>query len=461
MALKLYKFGTTNGTDGTELSQATEQEPTYAPIGEIVSLNTVQESATEQIHARADSGETWLNVQVTPVLLNADHWALAEDVAGVAGAYTYEGTVTLGTVTDVNKPLWRKAKYAPGEAQGKHPETDLWIRGMRQPTPPAPTGGVLLVAGGKWDSDPGGNALGGHYHSDDTHAYDSAANSWTKIAVSMPAPGLDMAFGVCDGKLYCLGGDCAQLPPGDPDDGRIGADLRAYDPNTQTWEDLPDIPLADASDFGRWDNPAAGGINGKFVTAYGAINLQQGENSLTQRCYAYDPVARTWARKADGPFARAGLMSAVVGGSLYILGDRFGTRQVTLERYTLASDTWETLSDCPQGRGYGALCAIGTVLVVCGGILQTDAFGNDRTFLKTTYLYDTATDSWTQGADAPASRNNWAAVSFDTRYGYFLGGEVYTQLWRYDLVLDLWETLSDIPLPSTKKGHFAMGALAL
>lgn len=67
--------------------------------------------------------------------------------------------------------------------------------------------------------------------------YDPKTNSWGYARARMPTPRSGTAYGVYDGKIYVAGGEYL-----DNEIVGVWRDLQAYDPATDKWSILPDLP---------------------------------------------------------------------------------------------------------------------------------------------------------------------------------------------------------------------------
>lgn len=179
-------------------------------------------------------------------------------------------------------------RYTPG--------TDRWVRLPPLPTPrgavaTAVVGDRLYVAGGM----AAGTAL------TTVEAYDFGDRRWHRVA-DMPGPREHIAGTSLDGRFYVIGGRNRQsdaLP-----------DATRYDPATDTWERLPDLPIPaggqEAQPFGG-ALLAMGGGDDRGGTVTGAI----------QR---FDPDSGEWAQISEMRTPRHGFGSAVVGERIYTFG---------------------------------------------------------------------------------------------------------------------------------------------
>jgi N-acetylneuraminic acid mutarotase len=116
----------------------------------------------------------------------------------------------------------------------------------------------------------------------------------------------------------------------------------------------------------------------------------------------YDPTTDTWTSLTDMPEARDHFQAAVVGDRFYAIGGRNTAINATTtvnDAYDFGSASWVTgLAPLPTPRGGFAAAAIGTTIFLIGGE------GGGRTY-PTVEGYDTGTNQWTHYADMPTARH--------------------------------------------------------
>ena len=179
----------------------------------------------------------------------------------------------------------------------------------------------------------------------------------------MPTARAGLATGVIDGKLYAVGGTRKLFT--------YLSTLERYDPTTDTWEHLANMPTARVG-------LAAGVLHGKLyvVGGEGVLNNRMRVLPVLER---YDPATDTWERLSDMPTARADLAAGVIDGKLYVVGGDEGgvlgalgvlaaSGGARLERYDPATDTRERLDDMPTRRKGLAAAVIGNQLYALGGM---------------------------------------------------------------------------------------------
>jgi N-acetylneuraminic acid mutarotase len=234
--------------------------------------------------------------------------------------------------------------------------------------------------------------------------------------------------------LYVIGGR-------NTSDASLGR-VQAYHVATNTWTWHPDLPLAVKETNG------AVTINNKIYVSGGQI----GENTWTKALFMFDPATNRWTRKRDLPEVTGAGMSAVSKNKLYVVTvcqEEGCLPQDRLFRYDPATDIWTTLPTPPNGHRHGAAGFIGGKLYVTGGIGLGDP--------KQLDVYDPAANQWS--TRAPLGRRRWyvAGLAYNSKL-YLIGGlgetpdggatEVRTTT-VYNPATNTWGT--GAPLPIARK----------
>jgi len=177
-------------------------------------------------------------------------------------------------------------------------------------------------------------------------------------------------------------------------------------------------------------------------------------------CLYVPSVAETyttteWQMETLIPTGRHSFGLAAQPGSTYLYafgGVVSATDMLTsTERYNTCSRRWETRAPLPEPRGYVMAVEIDSKYYVVGGVDQmvSGTFG----VRNTTYVYDPATDAWTQLADLPqalggvtlatANGKLYAFGGFDQR-GYNLGNVAAT--YEYNPATNKWRERTAAPV---------------
>lgn len=223
-------------------------------------------------------------------------------------------------------------------------------------------------------------------------AYNVATNTWSHRA-PLPRPLYwTNGAGVINGKIYVSGGISGN------DDFR--AELYEYDPATNSWAEKRPMPTQGL-------RGVTGVINNRL---YVVTDCEQ-ENCfdfVPRALYRYNPATDQWTVLPAPPHSHGWGYAGVIGGKFHVTGG-----SSALDVYDPATNTWSGRAPLPRRRWLGAGAAVGGKLYVVGGF-QDDPDGTTKV-VRTTIVYDPATDTWASRAPYPEPFINLAAsrVAFD------------------------------------------------
>ncbi len=231
--------------------------------------------------------------------------------------YHATGTVNGKIYVIGGSSLW--ALDAPGRTTVEEydPQTDTWTQKADMPGPRVDH--VASVVDGKIYVIGGALTIGIAALST-VEVYDPATDTWT-TAAPMPTPRLHLASSTVDGMIYVIGGSNPDWP--DP-----VSTVEAYDPQTDTWTTKASIPVPKT---GIWSATLDGKVyvvsgRGKGGSAFG--------DALLPTVDVYDPQTDTWTTVADIPTARTLHAVEAVGGEIYAIGGIHREVSASLEAYT-------------------------------------------------------------------------------------------------------------------------------
>jgi N-acetylneuraminic acid mutarotase len=230
--------------------------------------------------------------------------------------------------------------------------------------------------------------------------YDPETDTWTTKA-SMPNPRCKFAIAVVENKIYVIGG--ANL-------NGFSSVNQVYDPATDTWETLTQMSRSRAE-------LCANVIDGKIYVIGGSfLHYWPAPTNLTE---VYDPKTDTWTTKAEMPTAVYGCTSAVVDDKIYVIENgRSVTVACVNQIYDTETDSWSIGQPLPT-RAVGA-AAVATTGVYAPKLIYVIGGGDLFTY-DINQIYDTETDTWTNGTAMPTPRQRLGvAVLNDTLYA--IGG---------------------------------------
>jgi N-acetylneuraminic acid mutarotase len=157
------------------------------------------------------------------------------------------------------------------------------------------------------------------------------------------------------------------------------------------------------------------------------------------------------------PTARSQPAIAVVDGKIHVIGGYDNADRIlsAVEVYEPATDTWIRKAEMSTARMALGTCVVDERIYVSGGATKF-AFDNAPGAwgcVPTVEIYDSATDTWTQGPDMPRIRAGHSASVIDGEM-YIIGGEDREQIGNpistvdvYNPDTDTWTTAADFPNP--------------
>jgi Kelch motif protein len=226
---------------------------------------------------------------------------------------------------------------------------------------------------------------------DELTRFDPASERFDELA---PLPRRLDHIGVVtyEGDVYVVGGYGRTL------NSHTSRSFFRYDPATDRWSRLPDMPEAKAA-------MAVGVVGHRMIVAGGAR-----DNAPSVSTFAYDFASGRWSRLPDMGSRREHVGAASLDGMLYVLGGRAPQSLAvdTAERYNVKAERWETLEPMPVSTGgLGAVALDGRVFAVGGG---NDAAG---TVTGAVQEFDPQRGSWKLRAGMRTPRHGQEVANTD------------------------------------------------
>jgi Kelch motif protein len=232
--------------------------------------------------------------------------------------------------------------------------------------------------------------------------------------------------------------------------------VQAYNPSTNTWSRLADLPQARISPAG------ATTINNKLYLPGGATTTRGGEapGHQMRTLYVYNPATNTWSREVDMPMTNVNGLSFTVNGLLYVLWGSCSYKDCPSSPHTRrflfsfnpANKRWTRRADALHRHHGGGGALIDGKFYATGGSSRTPALD----------VYDPMTDTWTAKAKPPVLRSRATAAAVGKKLyvmgGFEAGGAESTgRVDRYDPVTNKW-TLAP---PLRSKTHIFRNAVRI
>ncbi|MEO0114016.1 MAG: kelch repeat-containing protein [candidate division WOR-3 bacterium] len=211
----------------------------------------------------------------------------------------------------------------------------------------------------------------------------------------------------------------------------------AYVPATNSWvTTLPSLLITRRA--------GAGGQIGNKVYLCGG---RDSTHTTLSSCEEYDLDTKTSTYKASLPGGRWSCSGVGLNGKIYIFGSE--SYSDALLEYNPATNSWRSITPSPRptGRGWTALAAAGGKLYLCGGSSSTGV-------LNDCWMFDPATETWTQKANMPGPRLYHSAIGFGDDNIYVIGGSIEgttpadNLVYKYTISTNTW--VIETPLPTAR-----------
>lgn len=303
--------------------------------------------------ALAQSGETW--GERAPMLLPRSEASVALLNGKIYFIGGYPGT-----------------RLTSDSVQVYDPQADSWELGPPLPIPlhhtmAAVVDGRLYVIGGEAGNPTGSESI----FQRGVLLLDEQLGAWIPRA-PMPTARSGGGSGVVDGKIYVAGG----RPP-------QGNDFAVYDPALDVWTTLPNLPT-------QRNHLGVGTIDGRIYVAGGRFGGGVG-SEMTDVLEIYDPASGTWTSGARMLAPRAGVVSVVANGCLYLIGGEGNDADPRgifdrNERYDPGTKNWTSLAPLPTPmHGITGAAVLDNLIYVPGGATRRGVSGQDVTLKLQTF----------------------------------------------------------------------------
>lgn len=297
------------------------------------------------------------------------------------------------TNTSLKRDLKRALGLDAGECQ---PITNLasrWTEGPHLPSkkdePRAVTiNGQIYLVGGTLDAIEESNGRLLLTPSDELLRFDPDSGDYEDLA-PLPRPLNHVGVVRYRDNLYVLGGYGTRA------DAHTGKEFYRYNPRTNRWSRMPDMPEPRAA-------AAVGVIGDTLIVAGGAR-----DKVALGQAFAFNFHTKQWSRLPDMGSRREHVGGTVVDGKLYVLGGR-ASRSLAVdiaERYDPRTRTWERLPRMPvPAGGLTAVTAEGKAVAIGGG--------NDEaaTVTSAVQAFDPATGKWSLWPELRTPRHGHGAA---------------------------------------------------
>lgn len=311
--------------------------------------------------------------------------------------------------------------------------------------------GTVLAVGSDSDCHPGGAEPG----SETAEVFDPAADTWSEVESLNKPRKVPATVVLANGSALVLGGVNSEDVP--------FSSTKVFDPAARAWTNGPLLeyargrPTAARLDDGRVlvvserDAVTTAELSDRNVTSWSlvrsfpshvlvfelialrdgralAIGIDERDSDPVPAGLIYDPGANSWTEA--GGLARFGAAHvALADGSVLAIGgvgggELWGDVRPVVEdvaRFDPATGRWSPVAPMttPRYAHQATVLADGRVLVAGG---TTEGPSGEQVALRSTELYDPATDTWTRAGDLLEPRFDGRLVALDDGSALILGG---------------------------------------
>jgi N-acetylneuraminic acid mutarotase len=180
-----------------------------------------------------------------------------------------------------------------------------------------------------------------------------------------------------------------------------------------------------------------------------------------------EPDRGVWRTAAPAPTKRTEVAASTLSNKIYVVGgfEQPGLGNVinlaitpSLQEYDPSTDRWSTKAPMPVGLHHVGIAVTGGRLYVIGGYRQSGLTVWEP--VATVYVYDPATDTWSQRAPMPSPRGALSVAEHDGKL-YAIGGydrkANSAAVEVYDPVRNTWASRAPLPTP---RDHLAAATVA-
>ena len=139
-------------------------------------------------------------------------------------------------------------------------------------------------------------------------------NGWTTLA-PLPNPRQHAGSTVFGGKIYSIGGQIGEI-----DTLKTQKDVNVYDPATDTWTRLADLPVPSGATGRGHISSAVVVLGQRIIVLGGELVYKKGQTNMVS---AYSPASNTWQNLNPLPVTRYSGVAAVLDGNIYYTGGSY------------------------------------------------------------------------------------------------------------------------------------------
>lgn len=211
--------------------------------------------------------------------------------------------------------------------------------------------------------------------------------------------------------------------------------VEVYDPQSDTWNEAPPIPIP-------IDYTAAVTYNGKLFLVGGFLE----DTTPTDKLLIFDPDTNEWSEGDPLPSPRGALAAEVIDGNIYAIGGINSTHDpvATNEVYSIENNSWTTREPLSKSKHHIASAVVDGKIYIFGGRLlgngEPSEISESLTNMDDNSMYDPKSNKWTE-LESMQIRSGFTASEID-RQIFVFGGQIpagaIDKVERYDPLVNKW-----------------------
>jgi len=216
--------------------------------------------------------------------------------------------------------------------------------------------------------------------------YSPQADKWKSIA-AMGRERCRFSLTECSGRLYAVGG------AGDVQSSQDDPSVEVYDPSTDRWKPTASLPGGNRSQHAavRWMDT---------VVVSGGLD----QDTVLDTVLQYTPNTGTWKELTELPVARADHSMVVHDSGVFVVGGWSGLGVVgrrpvaEVDRLDAVTNSWTVETVIPTPRFHAGVSLIKNKIYIVGGFLSDNIFDKATGIIE---CYDLESKSWSQEKTYP------------------------------------------------------------
>jgi N-acetylneuraminic acid mutarotase len=230
----------------------------------------------------------------------------------------------------------------------------------------------------------------------------------------------------------------------------------SYNIVTNTWSQKANFPGTARTGCFNFSINGKGYIGGGFAGTCGANLCSQPD------FYEYNPTTNVWVAKSALSFNTSQGISVVANGKVYVgtgvINGGVNPNYTTniWKEYNSATDTWTNKANAPLVHKATA-AVVGTDVFIFSGQTYSSTINECNNAIN---RYNTLTDTWSIDTLTAGGNRVYGNTFYNNNKIYVVGGadgRTYNDTWEYDIPTDAWTRKADMPTSFSHRAQVKIG----